>query len=479
MIRLIKPIVFVFLIVFAGCSTIPHTGLPTATAIPATFNDSSYTDSANQFSWKQFFTDVYLNRLIDSALVNNYDLQRALQRVTIARQNTRIARAAMLPTVNGVATAGVERYGDYTQNGVGNFDTNLSPNIDNKQKVPLPLVPDYFVGFRSSWEVDVWGKLSDRRRAAYSRYLATEKGRQWLATQVVAEVARLYYRLLALDAKLLIANRNINLQQKAIEIVEAQMSGGRATALAVHQFKAQWLHTRSAAVEISQGIIETENELNALTGRFPAPVNRDSTLLTKNMPQRIRAGIPVDVLLRRPDIQQAELELIAAKADVSAARKAFLPSFTLTPYLGLNAFKLPLLFQPGSLAAGVVGGIAAPLINRVGLKSELAINNAQQAQAFYGYQQNILQGFQEIVTQLKAVENFNKAYELKVAEVKELKDGVANANDLYLAGYATYLEVIIAQSSVLQSEMEQIELKQDSFEALINLFRASGGVYGN
>lgn len=477
--KIIKPINLLIFIIFTGCSSIKQTSLPPAPLIPAYFIANNTTDSVNYFSWKQFFTDPYLNQLIDTALANNYDLRRSLQRVTIARENTRIARSAMLPSVSGVASAGVDRFGKYTMTGVGNFDTNLSPNINKKQQVPLPLVPEYFVGFRSSWEADIWGKLSDRKRAAYTRYLANEKGRQWLSTQVVAEVAQLYYQLLALDAKLAIASRNIRLQQKAVEIVEAQMTGGRATALAVRQFKAQLLHTRAAAVEINQMIIQTENELNALVGRFPGPIIRDSSIAKKVVPEKIQTGLPVQVLLRRPDIRQAELELLAARADVSAARKAFLPSLTFTPYLGLNTFKLPLLFQPASLAAGVVGGLTAPIINRMGLKSELAISNARQADAFFSYQQNILQGFQEVVTQLKAIENYNKAYELKVAEVNELKEGVANANDLYLAGYATYLEVIIAQSSVLQSEMEQIEFKRNSFDALINLFRASGGVYSN
>ncbi|MDB5246835.1 MAG: efflux transporter outer rane subunit [Segetibacter sp.] len=472
----IKAYIFFTAIAVSGCATIKQVELPDTVNIPASFTSSSAdTTSVNRLSWKQFFTDENLVRLIDTALQNNYDLKSAVQRIMIARANTQIANAARLPFVNAGGSIGVDKYGRYTLNGVGNFDTNLSPNISKNQKIPTSPTTDYFVGFRSSWEADIWGKLKDRKRAAYTRYLASEKGRQWLVTQIVSQVAGMYYELLALDNQLKTVQRNIGLQRKALEIVEAQMSGGRATMLAVRQFKAQMLHTQGAEVEISQAIVRTENELNSLLGRFPKQINRDTSFTDKVVPQRIQAGIPSEVLLRRPDIQQAELELIAAKADISAARKAFLPSFTINPYVGLNAFKLPLLFSGGSVAAGIVGSLAGPIINRGVIKGDFAIANAQQADAFYNYQKNIVNGYQEVVTQIKAIENFNKAYELKQAEVAELAEGVATANDLYLAGYASYLEVIVAQGSVLQAEMEQTNLKKESFNSMINLFRSLGG----
>jgi multidrug efflux system outer membrane protein len=193
------------------------------------------------------------------------------------------------------------------------------------------------------------------------------------------------------------------------------------------------------------------------------------------LPDRIYAGIPTQVILKRPDIQEAELELRAAKADVSAARKALLPSFTLDAYSGYNAFKLPLLFSPGSLASGVLGGLTAPIFNRGALKNGSRIASAAQLSAFYNYQQRILQGYQEVSTQLSAIDNYKSAYQLKSKEVGELKTALSTANDLYLAGYATYLEVIVAQASVLNAEMEQVNLTRQSYGALINLFRALGG----
>ncbi|HET7896660.1 MAG TPA: TolC family protein, partial [Flavisolibacter sp.] len=296
-----------------GCATVKPADLPQGVQLPSTFGATTDT-TATSLLLKDLFTDVKLQQLIDTALANNYDLKLALQRIEIASANTRIADAARRPQVNAIAGASVEKYGKYTLNGVGNYDTNLSPNIDKNQTIPNP-TPDYYLGFRSSWEIDLWGKLKDRRSAAYARYLASQKGRQWLATQIVTEVARLYYELQALDYQLKTIQRNIALQEKGLEVVEAQMAGGRATALAVQQFKAQVLHTRGIEADIRQSVVRTENELNNLLGRFPTPIARDNEIIAKPVPRKIQAGIPSEILLRRPDVQQAELELIAAKAD--------------------------------------------------------------------------------------------------------------------------------------------------------------------
>jgi NodT family efflux transporter outer membrane factor (OMF) lipoprotein len=461
------------LLAFSGCKTIKPTAMPQTEQMPERFGQET-TAPVPVLNWKDVFNDEELAALIDTALNNNYDLKSGAQRIIVAGANTRLARASMLPSLNASITAGTDRFGKYTLNGVGNYDTNLSPNINADQRIPGP-TPDYFVGFRSSWEIDVWGKLSKRKEAAYSRLLATEMGQKWLNTQVVTQVANLYFELIALDKQAEILKRNIALQKKGVDIIVAQMAGGRATALAVSQFKAQMMATQGKEFEIKQAITQTENELNQLLGRYPSKIARDTSAITKVLPHRIYAGIPSQVILKRPDIQEAELELRAAKADVSAARKALLPSFTLDAYSGYNAFKLPLLFSPGSLASGVLGGLTAPIFNRGAIKNGNRIATAAQLTAFYNYQQRILQGYQEVSTQLSAIDNYKRAYQLKTNEVGELKTALATANDLYLAGYATYLEVIVAQATVLNAEMEQVNLKRQSYAALINLFRALGG----
>ena len=465
-----------FMISSVGCKTMKPVVMPDLSAMPMQFNQQD-TSAVPMLNWKDIFKDEELRALIDTALNNNYDLKSETQRIIAAGANLKFAKASMLPSLNAGITAGVDRFGKYTMNGVGNYDTNLSPNVSRDQMIPSP-TQDYFLGFRSSWEIDIWGKLSKRKEAAYSRYLATKLGRQWFQTQVVSQVATMYFELIALDKRAEILRRNIALQKKGVEIIEAQMVGGRATSLAVSQFKAQMMATQGREFEIRQAIAKTENELNMLLGRYPSKIERDTSSITKVLPDKIYAGIPANVILRRPDVQEAELNLRAAKADVEAARRALLPSLTLDGYTGLNSFKLPLLFSPGSLAAGVLGGLTAPIFNRGAIKNKNRLATAAQLGTFYNYQKSILRGVQEVSTQLSAIDNYKKAYQLKNNEVKELKTSLSTANDLYLAGYASYLEVIVAQGSMLNAEIEQVSLKRQSYTALINLFRALGGDMG-
>ena len=455
----------------SGCATVKPAQLPDELALPDTVDGRSG-DFREIFD--DFFNDQHLRTLIDTALANNFDVKQAVQRIQVAAANTRIVNAGRLPQVAAVAGAGFDRYGRYTMDGVGNFDTNFSPNIDKDQRIPDP-VGDFFLGFRSSWEIDIWGKLKDQRTAAHARYLASEKGRQWVETQLIADIAQYYYALLALDDQREILARNIELQHRGYELIESQMLGGRATALAVRQFKAQLLHNQGAAISVRQMITETENTLNYLLGKFPETVYRDTVFLQKPIPPIVNQGVPSALLLRRPDIRQAELELMATKADVQAARKAFFPALSLNPYVGLNAFKLPLLISGSSVAAGLAGSLAAPVVNRMALNSSMGIANANQFSAFYQYQGKIVHAYQEVSTLLKAMDNLQEAYALKTEEVETLTAAVATATDLYLAGYASYLEVILAQGSVLNAELEQITLKQEIFNTLISLYRSVGG----
>ncbi|SER62543.1 TolC family protein [Pedobacter rhizosphaerae] len=465
------PVVLLVLII-QSCGSVKQTSLPSLKKLPDSFN--AVRTEAQSLNWEELFTQQELKALIDSALVNNLDLKSGLQRILMAGANLKLSRSQLLPALNLGLSAGVDRFGNYTMNGVGNYDTNFSERLSADQKIPNP-TPDYFMGFRSSWEIDIWGKLSQRKQAAYNRYLASTKGLQWFKTQLICQVAELYYELIALEKRQEILQRNIKLQQKGLEIIEAQLVGGRATSLAVSQFRAQKLATEGKQFQIRQAIIRIENQINLIRGQYEGAVARDTSAMNKALPNQLYTGIPSSVLLSRPDIQEAELQLKATKADVSAARKAFFPSLNLNGYVGYNAFKLPLLFSPSSLAAGFLGGLSAPLLNRAALKNTYKLANSAQLSAFYNYQKKIIKGYQEVSAQLSAIENYKKAYQYKTREVKELSNAVANANDLYLAGYASYLEVIVAQASVLNAEMEQVDIKQASYTALIGLFRALGG----
>jgi HAE1 family hydrophobic/amphiphilic exporter-1 len=474
-VRTLAPAIVLLLLMTTGCKSYKAITIAPKTILPDTFAAASPdTASIAAIPIRQFFPDPYLQRLIDTALNSSPDIQSSFQRIELAAANMRFNRAFLYPSLQAGVTAALDKYGDYTMNGVGNHDTNLSPNIDGDEHIPNP-TPDYFIGFRSSWEIDLWGKLHSRKRAAISRWLASREGYRLIVTTLTADIATLYYQLLALDNEQKVLTKNIQLQENALEIVKVQKLGGRATELAVQQFQAQLLHTRSLRYTTAQQITETENQLNFLAGRSAQPIPRDSSLLNTPLPANLSAGLPSQLLLNRPDIRAAELQLEALNADIRAARAAFFPALTLSPYIGYNAFKPSLLFNAGSVAYGVAGGLMAPIFNRNVLKADYARTVAEGRIALYDYQKTVLTGIREVTNSLKGIQNFTGYYQLKQQEVESLNNAVGVANDLYLVGRASYLEVIMAQRNVLDAELEMTQARKNILLHTIGLYRGVGG----
>ncbi|SFB94118.1 TolC family protein [Spirosoma endophyticum] len=463
-----------FLVSLSGCRVMHTLPKMPDVSLPVSFAGSDDSTTIGRLPRQTLFADKNLVQLIDTALTQNPDLRMALQRIEMAQASFQISRGALLPSVNAVAAAGVDRYGKYTLNGVGNFDTNLSENIVGQSRIPNP-TPDFFLGLRSSWELDIWGKLRNRRQAAYTRLLASQEGRNLVVTALTGEVARLYYTLLALDAELEIIRENEALQQRAVELVNVQKAAGRVTELAVQQFTAQLLNTRSREGGVRQEIVDAENQLNTLLGRYPQPIVRGQSIEDQKIPAQILAGLPSQLVRRRPDIRQAERELEAANVDIAVAQAEFLPSLTLTPYVGFNAFRVSSLLDPASIAAGAIGGLAAPIFNRRLLKGNYTISVARSREAYFAYQKTILTGVSEVVSSLKGLDNYRNVAELQRQEVAVLRQAATTSNELFVNGYATYLEVITAQRSVLDAELALIETKRSQFLSLVGLYRALGG----
>ncbi|SFQ68476.1 efflux transporter, outer membrane factor (OMF) lipoprotein, NodT family [Hymenobacter arizonensis] len=459
--------------IFTGCQSVaPPVITPRATATPSTFASTATPTTTDTLTlaklpWRRFFGDSALVTLIDTALHANPDLLVAVQRVEIARAGLLAARGALLPSASVGAVAGFDRFADYAAQ--GQTSTNDGRELPNG-------VPNFSLGLQSAWEIDLWGKLRNRRQAAFARVLASEQGRRLVQTALIAQVASLYYELLTYDNQLAVLGKNRALQERAVEIVKLQKLGGRATELAVQQFTAQLLRTRSLEIEARQRIAATENTLNRLLGRYPQPIRRGLPLNLQQLPAQVAAGLPTTMLLRRPDVQQAELELVASRADVAAARAAFLPSLTLGPYIGLNAYSPALLFQtPGSLAFGLLGGLSAPLLNRSLFRADYRRSAAQQRAAYWSYQKAVQTGFEEVTTNLNGLENYRRVADLRQQEVAALTRAVDVSNDLYRANYANYLEVVTAQRSVLDAELILTDTRRQQFLLLIDLYRALGG----
>jgi multidrug efflux system outer membrane protein len=465
----------------ASCRVAAPADLPAEKPLPVKFSpatdpssNGNDTVSAGTINWKQFYTDTLLLALIDTVLKNNPDQLVALQRVEIMNQLVRQRRAALLPSFQGVLHGGLDRFGEYTMNGVGNWDMNLSPNLSKDQLVPNP-VPDLFVGIRSQWEIDIWGKLKSQKKAAIARLMAAESGRKYLTTQLVAQVASLYYELAAGDIELDIIRNNIELQQKALEVVKIQKEGGRATELAVQQFEAQLYRTQALEWAVKQNIVAIENQLSVLANQYDTPVKRQKFSIQDISPSPLPVGLPATVLSARPDVQEAEHKLAAAKADLHAIRASFLPALTLQPMVGLHSYNASKWLSPESLTWGVLGGITAPLLNRRQLKADYAISGAEQKIAFTQYHQTLVNAYNEISTQMNNWANLSQQFVLKEKEFKTLSSAVGTARDLYVNGYANYLEVITAQKGVLDAELEMVNTRLKMMEAKVNLYRALGG----
>jgi NodT family efflux transporter outer membrane factor (OMF) lipoprotein len=460
----------------SGCQVPKALDQQAMPSLPEKF-PANQTDTAQLVlpDWRKVYFDSTLSKLIDLSIQRNFDLRFAMQRVEAYRSQVVLNKGIQLPDLNANVGLGVRRYGDYTMDGVGNYDTRLSPNINSKQKIPNPL-PDYYLGLQSNWEVDLWGKLKNRKKAAAHRFLGSQMGKNLMLTSTIAEIASTYYELLALDNERKIYKENIALQQKAFEVVQVQKQTGMANELGVEIMEALLLGSMEKEVEVEQRIIELENSLNFLLGRYPQPIVRNEELLNGSIPSLAKVGLPSGLLRNRPDIRQAEFEMEAAKADVHSARVAFYPSLNIGLGLGLQAFNAALLLEaPASIAYNGLSGLAAPLLNRRVLKSQLLSAEVEKKQAYIQYEKTVVRSFTEVYTALTRLNNLGRMIEIKVREVATLKKSIITSGELFRTGRATYLEIVNAQKNALQSQLELVTLKKIQMQSSVELYRALGG----
>jgi multidrug efflux system outer membrane protein len=455
----------------AGCKVPAVVQRTENRSVPQTFTGGSDTTNMAATPWRNFFTDPNLVRLIDTALSNNQELLTTLQEIEIARNDIRLRQGRILPTVGARVGIGGEKVGRYTSQGAGDAATEIVPGKEMPE-----VLTDYSASVFATWEVDIWNKLHNAKKAAVIRYLSSVEGRNFLRTNLVAEVASSYYELLALDSQLAIVRQNISLQKSALELVKVQKEAARVTELAVQKFSAEVWHTQSLEFGLLQKIKETENRINLLLGRFPQPIARDGNKLLAGLPANVHEGIPSQLLANRPDIKRAELELAASKLDVAVARAEFYPSLGISAGLGFQAFKPSYLVQfPESVLFSLAGDLAAPLINRNAIKAEFYSANARQLQSLYNYERTILNAYLEVSTQLSNIDNLQKSFDLKAKEVDALSRSIEIANNLFTSARADYLEVLMTQRDVLESKLELVETRKDQLNALVQVYRGLGG----
>jgi NodT family efflux transporter outer membrane factor (OMF) lipoprotein len=459
------------LILCFGCKTSPNKITIDQRKIPTSYSQKSDSINSADIKWKDFFLDKNLVVLIDTALANNFDILMTLQKIEVARNDLRLSKGALLPTVNANFSYLQRKFGYYTMDDAGNRVTEIRPG----QLIPTHL-PDYLVGLQANWEIDIWGKLRNKKKAAFTRYLSSVEGVNLVKTNFIAEIANTYYDLVALDVELDIIDSTIKIQENVLEIYKVQKQAGVANELAIKQFEAQVLNAKSLAYELLQKIKENENKLNFLLGRFPQTIARDKLSFNTQFAPIIKAGLPSHLLKNRPDIKKSEFDLLASKMNVKAAKAAFYPSFVITGNAGFQSFNTEFLFStPQSIAYGVLGNLTAPLINRSAIKAQFNNAKAYQLEALFQYQKTILNAYIEVANELSNIHNLENIYVLKSKEVAMLDTSIDIASDLFKSGRANYYEVLMTQRTALQSKLELIATKKRQYNSSVNVYKALGG----
>lgn len=469
--------------VLAGCAELPF-AVPAQSPlveqlgeapppIPGEFPQAGEQASAAETEWPEFFDDERLTAIIESALENNQELNILLQEIEVSKAEVLRRKGAYLPFITLGAGAGVDKVGEYTRDGA--VEENLE--IKRGRDFPDPL-PDFRFAAEFSWELDIWKKLRNEKKAATMRFLSTREGRNFMITNLVAEIASSYYELMALDNQLMILMQMIEVQQNALETIRLQKEAGRATELAVQRFVAEVAKNRSRLYEVKQQIVVAENRINFLCGRPPQPIERPSATFEAIALDPVHPGSPADLLINRPDVRQAELELAAAELDVKAARARFFPQLDIAAAVGFDSFALASLFTaPESLLYNVAAELMVPLVNKSQIRAAYQGASAEQIAAIYRYRRVVLNAYVEVVNQLSQISNINQSFDLKAQQVSALSRAIDVAILLFRSARADYTEVLLTQRDALESRIELVDLKQQQIDARVKAYRALGGGY--
>ncbi len=452
--------------ILASCKISKDISTPQV-ALPMSYREVNNTDSNSiaSVNWKSFFTDPALQQLIDSTIVNNYDMQTALKNTAAVQLLLKQSKLGYLPQANLQVGASINRPSDNSLNGL-----SLS------QFLGKSYVEDYSASVALSWEADIWGKIKNQKAKALATYLQTTEARKVIQTNLVASVAQGYYNLLMLDEQLAIARKNLLLNDSTLRIIKLQYNAGEVTALGVQQAEAQRLVAVQLIPLLQQDLTIQENALSVLSGVLPATIAHSNSINDISFTDSLTTGVPSSLLSNRPDVRTKELALTIANANTGIAKANMYPSLTITASGGVNAFKVSNWVNiPASLFGTVTGGIAQPLFQRKQLKTQYEISKIEREKSVIEFRQSVLNAVGEVSDALVKTTKLKEQQTIATTRVNTLQQAIANADLLFKNGMATYLEVITAQSNTLQGELELAALKKDQLTAVAELYRALGG----
>lgn len=427
------------------------------------YRDQNTADSITMASmpWQSVFADEKLKVLIQRGLDQNIDLKNAIQNILQAQATLRQSKLALLPTLDASA--------DYTHSKTSLAAQNFPAGININT-----LTNTYKLSLSTSWEADIWGKLSSAKRAALASYLGTDAAKKAVQTQLIADIANNYFSLLSLDQQLAITKETLKSRIANVETLKVLKESAVVTGAAVVQSEASRYATEVTIPDLNLSIRETENALSILLGQAPGPIDR-GTLAAQLMPDNLAVGLPAQLLQNRPDVQQAEFALRTAFENTNAARTYFYPALTVSATGGFSSLQLKNLFDQ-SIFYNLVGGLTQPIFNQGLNKARLTNAQSRQAQALNNFQQSLLVAGQEVSNALYAYQTASEKTDARTKQVAALSKAVDFTEELLRFSSATnYTDVLTSEQSLLAAQLSGVNDRLQKLQAVVNLYRALGG----
>lgn len=468
--RRLIPVVPAFLLL-AGCAVGPNYKRPVVQTPaqyrqPAAQPDVPEKASLADVTWTDLFGDEVLTRLVRTALAQNNDLQAAAQRVLQARAQLGATKSQLLPTLSasgGFTSQRISSIGSFNFIPAG---TNLAVSYTQ-------------AGINLSWELDVWGRLRRLTESARAQFLASEEGRHAVVASLIADTITTYLTLRELDLELEIGKKTREIAQNGLKLTNLRKERGVSTALDVRQAE-QLLYTATTQIAAAErAIAETENNLSVLLGQNPGDIPRGRSLIDITGPTKVPAGLPSDLLVRRPDVRQAEQTLVSANAQIGAARAQYFPQISLTGLLGVQSRALGDLFSGPARNQNIGPAATLPIFNAGRLRNNVRLTEAQQREALATYRQTILTAFKEVSSSLADYQKNREERSQEELLVKALQDADRLSNLRYRGGLDSYLQVLDAQRNRFSGELTLAQLRRNELLSVVQLYRALGGGWQN
>jgi multidrug efflux system outer membrane protein len=419
-------------------------------------------ESLADAGWWKVFDDAALFNLVREGVANNIDLKIASARVVEARELTGFAKSFRYPEVNagfGVAGEQASRLGQ--------------PPLP-KDTYPDRRYTNWNLTGTVAWDADLFGRLRRGQEAAFNRYLATEEGRRGVLVSLVGDIASTYYFLLELDLQLDIARRTLKINEDTVAYYKARLAGGVSNRLEVDQAVANRAITAATIPDIERQVVIAENAMSVLLGKPPGSVQRNA-LGDRNIPPQVPVGVPAQLLMRRPDVVQAERLLAAANADIGAAKALFYPTLSLTGSAGSVSGSLSDFMRPDAIVWSLGAGLLQPIFNGGRIKHNYEAARARYDQALGEYQRAALVSYREVADSLVTIQKLAQRRLEFESGVEALRDGTQLARSRYDTGLSSYLEVLVADQQLFQQEQQLAVTRGEQFRALADLYRSLGG----